>query len=290
MYRSWHLGIFAEAVLLLASVAISAQNSSGSAMAASERLPEELHFDTGRSDAASHATNPGSDKSLSLNNLGVTLAKEGRYEQAAAILVQAADLTPDLYQAHRNLSIVYGHLKRPEDSLAEARLAVRAAPTEPNALDQWCEAALAYSEDTSEAARCFERLKTVQTLDPSSAGQYGIALYKAERYDEAIKVLEEACARLPLNAELVNALGLAYFEKKAYKPAAERFKNAVELDPDRDSFRFNLGLAYLGNKNRAGALSQYRLLEGGGSKFARKLYRVLYRHLVVSVEELAGRR
>lgn len=291
MDRSWHLGTLASTIMLCGFLSTSAQTPPIQTIAVDER-PAHIFLNGAENggDFSTPERKPGTSNSLSLNNLGVLLARDGKYDEAVRVLVQAAELSPDLYQAHRNLSIVYENLKRPADSLAEARLAVKAASSEPNALMQWCEVAFAFLEDASEAVICYERLKAVSPLDAASGGQYGIALYKVDRFNDAVVVLEKACADLPKNAELMNALGLTYFEKKNYKTAADRFKRAVEIDPDRGSFRYNLGLAYLATRNRIGALSQYRLLQGANSKFARKLYRVLYRHLVVSADELRDRR
>ncbi|HKX82813.1 MAG TPA: tetratricopeptide repeat protein [Pyrinomonadaceae bacterium] len=228
--------------------------------------------------------------SFTLNNLGVTLAKEGQYEQAARILKQAAELSPELYQAHRNLSIVYEALKQPSDSLASARRAVEVAPKHPVALMQWCDVALSFSLRPKEAVLCFERLKAIEPLDLTTTGLYGIALYRMGEYDKAQQHLEKACIGPNENPDYLNVLGLTHFQKKSYKIAAEYFKRAVEIAPDRVTFRYNLGMAQIANKNRPGALSQYRLLKESDPKLAKKLYPLLYGHLLVSVEELKDRR
>lgn len=233
---------------------------------------------------------PGPNTSFSLNNLGVSLANAGQYDQAAKILIQATELTPGLYQAHRNLSIVYDALKRPMEALIAARRAVEVAPNEPNALIQWCEVSLAFSTTANEAASCYKRLESISPLDTESTGLYGLALYKAGKFDDAILLLEKACVGPNENPNFLNALGLAHFAKKRYQKAAGYFKQSVEIDPDRGAFRFNLGIAQIANRNRAGALSQYRLLKDGNPKLAERLYRLLYRNMLVSVDELRANR
>src|SRR3989442_592572 len=62
------------------------------------------------------------------NNLGNTLARQKRYEHAAACYQRAVALRPDMADAHVNLAKAYEALERVPEALTEYRTAVTLRP------------------------------------------------------------------------------------------------------------------------------------------------------------------
>jgi tetratricopeptide (TPR) repeat protein len=78
-------------------------------------------------------------------------------------------------------------------------------------------------------------------------------------------------------------LGLLRYKEKKYGEAVAALKQATEIKPDMGEARFNLALAQMAKSNRAGAISQYRLLEESDPKLAADLYRLLYKDQILYV-------
>ena len=72
-------------------------------------------------------------------------------------------------------------------------------------------------------------------------------------------------------------IGSALYRKKEYEAAAKALKRAVHLDPRRADARFNLALAQLANRNKAGAISQYNFLKESNPELAQKIYGWIFR-------------
>lgn len=222
-----------------------------------------------------------------LNNAAIRLTRESRYDEATELLLRAIAEAPNRFRLHRNLSIVYEHMKRMDEALASAQTAVDIAPVEPTALTQLCGLELINGRG-AEAVACYEKLRQTGPMDAMSQTFYGVALLRSGHHDRAVTVLEQAVAAVPANSSALNALGVAYFNKRRYTDAAASFKEAVESDPEQREIRFNLALTYVVLRNKEGAISQYRMLKGERPELAGQLYRILFRDKVVSVDQLKG--
>lgn len=75
-----------------------------------------------------------------------------------------------------------------------------------------------------------------------------IALYKQEKYKEAISSLKNVLKNNENDAEILNYLGLAYLNSDDYKEAQKFLEKAVKTNPQNSSFRSNLAYSYLLDK------------------------------------------
>ena len=78
---------------------------------------------------------------------------------------------------------------------------------------------------------------------------------------------------------------MLYYKKKRFAEAVAALKNAVEIAPEIYEIRYNLAIAQLALKNKAGAVSQYNILKTGDPKLAEQLARVLYADKLVFVSD-----
>jgi len=63
-----------------------------------------------------------------LSNLGVTLAQQGKLDQAIPTLREAVRLKPDYAQAQHNLGVALAHQGRPDEAVACFRQALQCKP------------------------------------------------------------------------------------------------------------------------------------------------------------------
>lgn len=75
----------------------------------------------------------------------------------------------------------------------------------------------------------------------------GAALLEQGQDQEAMLVLEQACALLPNNVVATLNLAGAYILNKKYKQAIVILEQIREREPDNEMIWINLGAAYLGN-------------------------------------------
>ncbi|HVF31384.1 MAG TPA: TonB family protein [Pyrinomonadaceae bacterium] len=84
----------------------------------------------------------------------------------------------------------------------------------------------------------------------------GIVSYEQARYDDAIRSLSSATksAEHKADADIWNALGLAYMASGAEKKAIKAFEKSVDLAPQTSSYHANLAYAYTQNRKPDRAL------------------------------------
>lgn len=225
-----------------------------------------------------------SSRAIELNNRGVILARDGRNEEAAILLKQAVGYDPALANAYLNLSVVYDHLDRGDDSLAAAYSALDARPNWPRARLQVCQTLL-YLERMSDSVTCYTKLKSLGPLNVSALEGYAAALMKNGKFSEAIPVLQKIITARPAEARARTALGTALYKTKKYGESIECFKKAVELNPAATAPRFNIAIASLAKGDRAEALDQYRFLQTADPDLAKELYRILFSDKLLVVNE-----
>jgi len=165
-----------------------------------------------------HAIAVTSNNYIAHNNLGATLEREGRLEEAMAQFRQAIAEKPDYAQAHRNLGVQLEHRGESTKAMAEFREAIR--------------------------------------LDPSYADPHNDlgGLYKAQgRLNEAVEEFEQALKRKPDFADAHFNLGLAYVRKGLFDAAIREQLAVLEVQPNRADAHNNLGVAFdnLGRSDEA---------------------------------------
>jgi spermidine synthase len=142
------------------------------------------------------------------NVIGVTLLRQGRYDDAAAAFREALKRRADSVDANRNLGT-----------------------------------ALAASGHVAESIRYLRR--AVQLAPGNGGAQYelGALLLEQRRFAEAADCLRAAVNVMPDSAAAHNDLGIALASLGDVSQAAEHFRRAVALDPAFDEARRNLASA-----------------------------------------------
>jgi len=167
---------------------------------------------------------------------GVAAYNAGKMEEAAQAFAKAAELAPQLLQAHTNLAAAYIGLGRNEDALRELQKAAELAPT--SFLTQ-VQLAATYAQ----VGRRDEAIATLQAAlamehQPSDPGVHdawmnlGILYLMKEKTEDAIGAFEKALVSDPKSTKALLALGKSLFNVGKPTEAIEKFRQVVTVAPD----------------------------------------------------------
>lgn len=142
-----------------------------------------------------------------INNLAISLARQGRDSEAIALYERALRLKPGDTITERNLGVAYFRAHRYKE-------------------------ALPFLESFSKSTPSF------QALDIT-----GLDLFALDRYPQSIEYLERANQLQPTDLPTLDILGKAYWRAKNYSGVTTVFDRIMAVDPNSPEAHFMLGLA-----------------------------------------------
>ncbi len=177
---------------------------------------------TTHASAWAHAARLAPDSLTSQYNLGVTLFREGREDDALAAFLRARELNP----AYKDVSLYV-------DALRWKRR-------------DWL--------------RVITANQAVLKGDPKREAAHfnlGVAFQKLGALDEAKASYEAAIALWPGRAQAHSNLGVIFLEENRIDAAIDHFRQALSVDPSSIEARYNLATAYTRTGEREKARGQY---------------------------------
>ncbi len=223
-----------------------------------------------------HVVNVTTDNWLAHNNLGASLEKEGRLEEAAHQYSEALRAAPEIEEISVNVGIICMRQGKVDEALEHFSRAIRNKPKFPEAhinmgtalatqgrndeaLEHYSEA-LRLSPDSLIAHKNLGMLLAKQGKVDEAMGHYsemlrirpdyaeahfhlGVALAGQGRADEAISHFSEALRIEPDYAEAHNNLGVILEAQGDFDKAMSHYSEALRIDPDNAGAHFNLSVA-----------------------------------------------
>ncbi len=278
---AYHAGNLSEASRLLESMLPQAQKSF------------EVHELLGLVDAAEHK-NSAATEQLKVaaelkpesppahTNLGTSLLRGGKPEQALKEFQSALALAPTDYEANHNLAEFYLQSKDLARALPRLEQAQR---TRPDAYDNGYDLALAYLMvgRTGEARQTLQSLVAIRDagelhnllgqvderdgkyleaanefaaaahMDPSEDNLFvwGSELLLHRTYEPAIAVFQQATQRYPDSPRLAIGLGMALYSHGQYEESIASLLRASDLNPHDARCYLFLSKAYLSSQKQA---------------------------------------
>lgn len=214
---------------------------------------------------------------FSLMNMGVTLQKIKRYEEAERFLNQTIQSNPFLTEGYEKM----GFLLEEEQKYAEAEAAFKKR-NNPHVLAAFYNRVgerLARKHDSDQAREYFNRalavrpgysevLSNLESLDhpvdlnPENSEAYRIAIHliKQERFNKAAEAFDKVIREYPSFVKARNNYGFVLVKTGRYDDAVAQFSEAVRLAPNLPDGYQNLASLYGLQKKHAEAINMLKKL------------------------------
>jgi tetratricopeptide (TPR) repeat protein len=222
---------------------------------------------------------------------GCRLVREGKIEEAEAMFRRAIRLDPGFADAHGNLGVAMGQLRRLPEAEAAFRVAIRLDPSvvtmyvnlatcllqqgRHGECETWARQAIQLDPGIAEAHRLLGcSLEARNKLDPAEAAlaeavrldprlveaqhRYGVVLSRREKPKEAETALREAVKLRPDHAGAWAALANVLGNQDRHAEAAECAKEAVKFEPESADLHNGYGVALAGCEKYPQAEQEYR--------------------------------
>jgi len=202
------------------------------------------------------------------NNLGLTLAGQGRLVEAIQHYQQALQLKPDYTDALNNLGVslvIQGNL---DGARACFQRAVQSHPDDPEIRNYLGLAltkayhdyaiSLARMGQSDEAIVQFGKVLEIRPDFADARHDLAVILLQKGRVDEAIAQFQKIQEQYPDNASAYFDLGNAYLQKGEMDEAVTNYQKALKIRPDDAPARNNLGMAFLAKGMVAEAIVQFQ--------------------------------
>ncbi len=190
------------------------------------------------------------------NNLGVTLMRQGKDEEALLRYMIALKINPRFADGHYNLGVLLARQGKDQDAIVQFGEALRIKPNKAEAHNDL--GVLLYKEGKlQEAAVHFS--EAVQIDENFVEAQYnlGTALLHQERNDEALARFKAVLKLNPKNAKAYNNMGLVLASQGKIGEAILHYIEALRINPDYADAHCNLA-ALLARQGKEGeAVTHY---------------------------------
>lgn len=178
-----------------------------------------------------HTLSVTSDNLVIEYNLGHTLGRQKRYDEAVTHFAAALRINPDHYDTLINMGITLADQGKPAEAIEYYR---QALGVEPNSAKAHAQLALALSrqQKTAEALPHFYKAMKLDPNDADVRTNLGLALARQGKMQEAVEQQNEALRLNPNSAEAHNNLGLILLAQGKAEESAVHFSTALRLKPD----------------------------------------------------------
>jgi tetratricopeptide (TPR) repeat protein len=190
----------------------------------------------------SRALKTSSGNYLARNNLGVALDRQGRFDEAIEQFREALREKPGYAEAHKNLGIVLDETGRREEAIVQFKEALKSKPDYAEAQDAWG-TVLARQGDLDQAIQHYREAVRLNRSYGDAHYNLGLALGRSKRLPEAVAEFRRAIACKPSSVDAYNNLGVSLERSGQFEEAIRQYRKAVQLKPDFAKAHFNLGVA-----------------------------------------------
>ncbi len=178
------------------------------------------------------------------HNLGIALAQQGKLEEATCCLREAVRLLPGYAEAHGNLANVLTSLKQYDDAVAGYKEALRLKPDAAEFANN-LGSLLTKLGRIGEAVVFLEHAVRLRPAFTEAHNNLGLARIEQGHLTEAESCYREALRHRPGDAPALSNLANVLKDQGRWDEAFATFELALWHDPDSPSIHWNRALAWL---------------------------------------------
>jgi len=204
-----------------------------------------------------HALACTSDNFIAHDNLGFTLFKQGRVDDAIVHYEQALQIRPGFAEAHCNLGNALLQEGRVDDAIVHYEQALQIRPGYADAHFN-LGVALFRKGNVDEAITHFQKALQIKPGDTEARLALGNALLQQGRAGEAMVHFQTALQIEPDNAEAHCNLGNALLQQGRVDEAMVHFQTALQIEPDNADAHCDLGAALFRKGNVDEAITHFQ--------------------------------
>ncbi len=216
--------------LMMAAEAAKDREDYGEAIACFERAQE---------------LNPNSARTR--QGMGEIYRLQGDLDRAEQLFQEAAVANPRFVKVHQSLGELY---EEKGDKVMAAMAMETAAEISPNNPDRLTKLGELYLEngDTDKAEEVFKAAVKHDPNNPDRRTAIGEAFLKAGQEDRAAESFQDSLS-LKQDTNVYNRLGIALRKKGRFKEAILEYRKAIKVDPNDEVLYYNIGRAFMQDKN-----------------------------------------
>lgn len=181
--------------------------------------------------------------------LGLSYLNENSTQPAFLEFQKAIDMNPDDKLSHYALGHIYFTQKKYQESLREFERVVK---IDPNYSEAYNYSGTVYEAmgDLGSALNSYQKALKNKLYQTPQFVHYNIAAiyFKQQKYQEAIRELQESVHIDPGYAQGYRSLGEIYLKIDDFKSALDSFEESAKLSPEDPFTHFKLGELYWRNK------------------------------------------
>ncbi len=195
-----------------------------------------------------HALAVTSGNYIAHNNLGTTLQKQGRVDEAIEQFQKALSEKPGDAEVHKNLGLALCEQGRYEEAIRQFKEALTYDPHYAPAQDAWG-MALGRQGRLEDAVIHYREAIRLKPDYGDAHYNLGVVLGRSGHLDEAIDEFKKAIKLKPGSLDAYLNLGVTLEKKGQWDEAIRQYREVLGMSPDSAVAHFNLGVALCGKGN-----------------------------------------
>lgn len=191
------------------------------------------------------------------NNLGLTLAKHGKTDEAVSHYAEALRLKPGYLKAHNNLALALAEQGQIDQAIRHFREVLRLHPGHYKAHNNLG----LMLEQQARTDQAIEHYNEAVQLNPDfweAHSNLGVALAKKGRYEQGIAHCREAARLRPDSSKVHSNLGIALVQQGRFDEGMAHYAKALQLEPESLHAHYNLAMALANQGNAEQAIVHFR--------------------------------
>jgi len=207
--------------------------------------------------------------------MGSIFEIQGDLDKAEAFYQEAAAVNPQFIKVHQSLGDLYVKKGEPEKAVMALESAVHISPNNPDRLMKLGQAYLE-SGDPEGADEVFKSAVKQDSMNADRRTAIGELFLKAGQEERAAETFRDSL-HLKEDINVYNRLGIALRRKGKFKEAIKEYKRAIKVDPNDEVLYYNIGRAFMQDRNFKSARKAFgkALAVDSGFEDAKKMLKKL---------------